>query len=226
MWSKKSRSYLSIIFVNSSSTMYLDNKKNRYKLDSKSKELLANVTFLEFKEAINSYLDKGLSDKQDIYTKVVDDLGVPRPTVRRIARDLREELLDKIKILQSEAPKITMDEKSSEVGEEKKMPGLKHLNQDLEELIIKIDNMELAQQDEFEQDKLTFKQKKSSLQMDPHYRERYVAIVKNEVVDDDTDKLKLAKRVYEKYGYVPMYVGFVGKKSRRIKIPSIFGVKK
>ena len=53
------------------------------------------------KEAINSYLDKGLTDKQDIYTKVVDELGVPRPTVRRVARDLRNELLEKIKILQT-----------------------------------------------------------------------------------------------------------------------------
>ena len=59
------------------------------------------------KEAINSCLDKGLTDKQDIYTKVVDELGVPRPTVRRVARDLRNELLEKIKILQSEAPKST-----------------------------------------------------------------------------------------------------------------------
>ncbi len=57
------------------------------------------------KEAINSYLEKGLIDKQEIYTKVVDELGVPRPTVRRVARDLRNELLDKIKILQSEIPK-------------------------------------------------------------------------------------------------------------------------
>ncbi len=57
------------------------------------------------KEAINSYLDKGLTDKQDIYTKVVSELGVPRPTVRRVARDLRNELLEKIKILQSEIPK-------------------------------------------------------------------------------------------------------------------------
>ncbi len=57
------------------------------------------------KEAINSYLEKGLTDKQNIYTKVVDELGVPRPTVRRVARDLRNELLDKIKILQSEVPK-------------------------------------------------------------------------------------------------------------------------
>jgi len=46
-------------------------------------------------------------DKQDIYTKVVDELGVPRPTVRRVARDLRNELLEKIKILQSETRLIT-----------------------------------------------------------------------------------------------------------------------
>jgi len=54
------------------------------------------------KEAINSLLDEGITDKQDIYSKVVDNLGVPRPTVRRVARDLRNELLTKIKILQSE----------------------------------------------------------------------------------------------------------------------------
>jgi len=59
------------------------------------------------KEAINSCLDKGLTDKQDIYTKVVDELGVPRPTVRRVARDLRNELLEKIRILQSEVLKPT-----------------------------------------------------------------------------------------------------------------------
>ena len=54
------------------------------------------------KEAINSLLDGGITDKQDIYSQVVDNLGVPRPTVRRVARDLRKELLIKIKILQSE----------------------------------------------------------------------------------------------------------------------------
>ena len=56
----------------------------------------------DIKAAINNLLDNGVTDKQDIYTKVVDDLGVPRPTVRRVARDLRNELLEKIKILQSE----------------------------------------------------------------------------------------------------------------------------
>ena len=63
------------------------------------------------KEAINSYLDKGVTDKQDLYTKVVNELGVPRPTVRRVARDLRNELLEKIDILQTEGHKVIATEK-------------------------------------------------------------------------------------------------------------------
>ena len=59
------------------------------------------------KAAINSLLDKGVTDKQDIYTKVVEELGVPRPTVRRVARDLRNELLEKINILKSDTKTST-----------------------------------------------------------------------------------------------------------------------
>ena len=65
------------------------------------------------KAAINSCLEKGLTDKQDIYTTVVTELGVPRPTVRRVARDLRNELLEKIHILQSET-KSTSETKPSQ----------------------------------------------------------------------------------------------------------------
>ena len=60
------------------------------------------------KAAINDLLEEGVTDKQDIYSKVVDKLGVPRPTVRRVARDLRNELLTKIKILQSETQQTTV----------------------------------------------------------------------------------------------------------------------
>ena len=60
------------------------------------------------KEAINSFLDDGITDKQDIYSKVVDKLGVPRPTVRRVAGDFRNELLIKIKILQSKTQQTSI----------------------------------------------------------------------------------------------------------------------
>ena len=68
----------------------------------------------EIKEAINSFLDKGVKDKQDIYSKVVDELGVPRPTVRRVARDLRNELVAKIEILQSETNSSIPSSKTKE----------------------------------------------------------------------------------------------------------------
>ena len=68
----------------------------------------------EIKEAINSFLDKGVKDKQYIYSKVVDSLGVPRPTVRRVARDLRNELVAKINILQSETHSSIPSSKTKE----------------------------------------------------------------------------------------------------------------
>ena len=56
------------------------------------------------KEKIRDLIEKkGIKDKQDVYTKVVEELGVPRPTVRRVAAELRNDLLEQIKILQSEA---------------------------------------------------------------------------------------------------------------------------
>ncbi len=57
---------------------------------------------IAIKKAIEKYLDQGIRDKQVLYSKVVEELNVPRPTVRRVARDLRTEYAEKIKILQSE----------------------------------------------------------------------------------------------------------------------------
>ena len=68
----------------------------------------------EIKKSIISFLDKGIKDKQDIYTKVVDELGVPRPTVRRVARDLRNELVAQINILQSEIHSSITSSKTKE----------------------------------------------------------------------------------------------------------------
>ena len=62
---------------------------------------------LEIKKAIESCMDKGMTDKQEIYTKVVNDLNVPRPTVRRVARDLRIEMLKKIDILQASISEVS-----------------------------------------------------------------------------------------------------------------------
>lgn len=52
--------------------------------------------------AIEQKLDRGIRDKQEIFSQVVTELNVPRPTVRRVARDLRIKYLDKVKVLQSD----------------------------------------------------------------------------------------------------------------------------
>lgn len=44
-------------------------------------------------------LDAGEKNKQQIYTKVVENLGVPRATVRRVARSLAIELRQKVQFL-------------------------------------------------------------------------------------------------------------------------------
>ena len=56
--------------------------------------------------ALEQKLDAGMRDKHQIFAEVIDELGIPRPTVRRIARDLRNKYLDRVRILQSEVPPI------------------------------------------------------------------------------------------------------------------------
>ncbi len=56
------------------------------------------------KMILNRCMDNGMNDKTDIYSMVCEETGSPRPTVRRVARDLRNDMTEKIRILQSELP--------------------------------------------------------------------------------------------------------------------------
>ena len=47
-------------------------------------------------------LNEGLSDRHDIYSYVVNQTGLARPVVRRLARELRLTYIARIKILQGE----------------------------------------------------------------------------------------------------------------------------
>jgi len=51
------------------------------------------------KDKMNLLMDIGERDKKKIFDKIVDETGIPRPTVRRIAGDLKREIKRKIKIL-------------------------------------------------------------------------------------------------------------------------------
>ena len=51
-------------------------------------------------------LENGQRNKSKIFTNVVDNLGVPRPMVRRCSRELIAELSDKVKILTSDLERV------------------------------------------------------------------------------------------------------------------------
>jgi len=51
------------------------------------------------------------------------------------------------------------------------------------------------------------------------YEGKYVAILGEKIVDVDEDKRKLAKRVYGKYGYRPIYIEKVGEK-KPVRLPA------
>lgn len=66
----------------------------------------------QIKAEINKCLDYGMTNKNEIYTKVVDSLEVPRPTVRRVARDLIIEMNHKVQILKSDLPTTNIGRRS------------------------------------------------------------------------------------------------------------------
>ena len=65
------------------------------------KEIITGLLDVTIKEGVHM-------DKQELYTEVTKRTGFPRPTVRRVAAELRNDLLKKIKILQSEAQHTTV----------------------------------------------------------------------------------------------------------------------
>lgn len=52
------------------------------------------------------------------------------------------------------------------------------------------------------------------------HRNRFVAVHEERVVDCGDDKIALALRVYEKYGYIPIYVGLVSVERPIVRIPT------
>lgn len=51
------------------------------------------------KAEIIKLLDAGISDKQEIYNRIASELNIKRPTIRRIAREVKFDLEKKVAIL-------------------------------------------------------------------------------------------------------------------------------
>jgi|SRR5215813_2015788 len=76
--------------------------------------------------------------------------------------------------------------------------------------------------DLFEAEKSAFEAMREKLLV--QYEGQYVAIYKGQVVDHDSDKLRLGLRVYSQFGYQPIYVQLVtseGLPVKRIVSPQI-----
>ncbi len=58
------------------------------------------------KDEIIKCIDDGMRNKQDIFSRVVEKLGVPRPTVRRCSKDLKAEMIAKVRILNGDLDEI------------------------------------------------------------------------------------------------------------------------
>lgn len=52
------------------------------------------------------------------------------------------------------------------------------------------------------------------------HRGQFVAVLDGQVVDSDADNCELARRVYNKFGYVPIYIQRVEEKPTVYEIPS------
>lgn len=52
------------------------------------------------------------------------------------------------------------------------------------------------------------------------YKGKYIAILNNKIIGSDKAFSKLAQRVYRKYGYQTVYMPFVEKKEKIVRIPS------
>jgi hypothetical protein len=52
------------------------------------------------------------------------------------------------------------------------------------------------------------------------YKHKFVAIWNRSVIDFDEDKIRLAKRIYTKIGYLPIYIQKVEKEIQQVRISS------
>lgn len=70
----------------------------------------------------------------------------------------------------------------------------------------------------FQEAKRYFQENKA--QILEKYRDNFIAILDNTVVDHDREFSELAKRVYEKFGYQTIYMPFVESEPSVLRIPS------
>jgi hypothetical protein len=78
----------------------------------------------------------------------------------------------------------------------------------------------ISNDEAFKRDEIAFKKLKQKYVSDERFRGKFIAVLDGKLVDCDEDDRKLAKRVYDCYGYRPIYIGKVTEKRRIVDLPS------
>jgi len=71
-----------------------------------------------------------------------------------------------------------------------------------------------------EEEREAFNRVRDKLIRDPNYSGKYVAFFQGAIVGCDDDKGRLVQNVYERYGYIPVYIDRVAAGERRVEVPS------
>lgn len=64
--------------------------------------MIAPLVKNAIKQKIDQLIDIGEKDKSVIYSRIVEDFGIQRREARLIARELRQDWIKKVKVLESE----------------------------------------------------------------------------------------------------------------------------
>jgi hypothetical protein len=75
-------------------------------------------------------------------------------------------------------------------------------------------------EEKFEREANRFVQLRTSLLGDPHYHNRFVAVLDESMVDSDSNEAELVARVYKTYGYRPLYIGKIEVEEEQLDVPS------
>ena len=79
---------------------------------------------------------------------------------------------------------------------------------------------EFASKTQFEKCYEKFKSLKTMLLADEKYRNKWVAIVNDELIGPSDDDSQLSKIIDERYGNVPAYIGKIVEKEEPLELPS------
>lgn len=73
---------------------------------------------------------------------------------------------------------------------------------------------------QIEEEREAFLKIRDKLIADPSYKGKYVAVFQGAIVGCEEDKGRISKNVYEKYGYIPIYIDKVVPDRRHVEVPS------